>query len=300
MPTTIVPQDNQKTTTASSILSNQAPGISAALKGVQVHWLDDLTSGTLTYRALLDLKPPVVRTPLAYDSVYASGAANWVWYDRLMNIVRAYGGKVILITPEYVTPYRTEDSLQDSKLFDFVQDAAGRYAAYKVLWELGNEPNAHVGSNQPVSVTSYMTYLARMSETIRSISSQALISAGLSGADVPYLTAMRDAGLAKFVDAVGIHPYGASNLTSVMGSLRSVQDALPYYFTEYGTDTPDDAAYQQTLQSYLGQSESPIAIWYSLYGDDGFSLVTSNGAYRPAFEVFKDYNRAARITRYSL
>jgi hypothetical protein len=303
MPTNMLPQNTQRSIASSTpipISPNQPPVIPAALKGVQVHWLDDLTPETLTYKALLDLRPPVVRTPLAYDSVYASGTANWTWYDRLIAIVCGYGGEVILVTPDYLTPYRTEESLQDPKLFDFVQGAAGRYATYKVLWELGNEPNAHVGPNQPVSIAAYMTYLTRMSQTLRSVSSQTLISAGLSGTDLPYLTSMRDAGLAKLVDAIGIHPYGTSDLAGAINALQSIENSLPYYFTEYGVDNADDAAYQQSLQSYLAQSSSPISIWYSLYGDDGFSLVTSNGAYRPAFEVFKDYNRAACVARYSL
>lgn len=243
-------------------------------RGVQVHWLDNLTPDTNTHSLLKQLKPQIVRTPLDYNGVVNTGGApNWGWYDNLFCLVRSWGGKVLLITPECESGYRTSNTVMDGNLFALSQGACGRYP--DAMFELGNEPNAQVGQNQPITAALHVQYCRGIAAAIRQSGNPIIVSGGLSGLDLNYLQAEYNAGLFSCVSIAGIHPYGQTDFAAASNSIQAHLGNIPFWFTEFGTNTGDDSVQLATMQAYFHNSNVPVAVWYSLYGDQGFSMVRS-------------------------
>lgn len=241
-------------------------------RGIQIHWLDNLTSDTNTYTLLKQMRPQIVRTPLDYNGIVNTGGApNWGWYDGLFALVRTWGGKVLLITPECESGYRTPNTVMDGNLFALSQGAAGRYP--DAMFELGNEPNAQVGANQPISASLHIQYCRGVAASIRlSNPNAAIVSGGLSGLDLNYLQQEISGGLFSVVPIAGIHPYGQTDFGAACETLQAHLSGVPFWFTELGNNTSDDAAQLAMMQAYF-RASVPVAVWYSLYGDQGFSMV---------------------------
>jgi len=251
-----------------------------AVPGAHVHWIDNDIARPQLAAYLSALHPAWVRASLPYD--LTSGGSDMGAADSLAALVQTWGGHILWVLPDYLTPYRTDMEMwvNTPTLAAFAGMAAKRYPS--AMLELSNEPNAYVGPNQPVSPITFVSYAKALSVAVRPAK---IVSGGLSGVDSvseSYMQSCIQLGLANYVDYIGWHPYGSTNFAASAQEAQAVS-SKPILFTEYGTT--DIPAQPTTMQSYFAQAPGPFAIWYDLESTDGFSLVQGAGL-SPAYREF--------------
>ncbi len=160
----------------------------------------------------------------------AKGQYNWGDLDRIVNGARAAGLNVLLSVvkaPAWARPggdLSVEGPPNNPQDFaDFMGAMAARYKGRVQAYEIWNEQNLHYEwGNEPISASRYVDMLSRCYTAIKAADPNAIV---VSGAPTPtgvndgriavddrvYLQQMYDAGLARYCDAVGVHPSGYNN-----------------------------------------------------------------------------------------
>lgn len=238
---------------------------------------------------------------------------------------------LIATTPSWALPEAAPESGENHKwppaeehtqaFIDACVACATEFNGLIRYWEFWNEENAHGWhSDDPAE---YTKWLIRMSDAVKSVNSNALVSVG--GFDVAqdddYLQGIRDAGGQSKYDAVSIHPYGdyRSDLpwdTDPSGTNRTIQGtrdnmvanndgAKSIWITEYDwrIGNVDEATQALRLEAALREMRNEsrnyvtVATWLALTdvitpdpedNDIKGGLINSNLSKRPAFSKFKD------------
>ena len=148
--------------------------------------------------------------------------------DRLVAGANGQGVKVLLSVskaPEWSRPTTEMDGPpSDYGQFEaFMRTLATRYTGQVAAYELWNEPNLQREWNgSPLSAADFVELMRRGAAGVRSADPAALIISGAPATtgindgvnaidDRVYFGAMLAAGVAEFVDGVGVHPYGWAN-----------------------------------------------------------------------------------------
>ena len=148
--------------------------------------------------------------------------------DRLVAGAKGQGVKVLLSVskaPEWSRPTTEMDGPpSDYGQFEgFMRYLATRYTGQVAAYELWNEPNLQREWNgSPLSAADFVELMRRGAAGVRAADPAALIISGAPATtgindgvnaidDRVYFGAMLAAGVAEFVDGVGVHPYGWAN-----------------------------------------------------------------------------------------
>ncbi|MEM9034781.1 MAG: hypothetical protein AAGA99_06615 [Actinomycetota bacterium] len=220
-----------------------------------------------TMRDIAALGADWVRVDLAWPAIErAPGRLDWTTPDRIIGEARDAGLEVLALIG--YTPGWAEGDVIDGRPEDpddygrFVATAAARYAEQVAAWELWNEPNSPVFSDD-ISPEGYAPLLAAGAAAVRvSDPSAIVVSGGLApsaedpdtGALTPGVWLARlvaASGGALPVDRIGIHPYSFPafpdgdepwNTYGRLDLLRATLDEagvgeVPFWVTEFGAPT---------------------------------------------------------------
>jgi hypothetical protein len=160
----------------------------------------------------------------------AKGQYNWGDIDRIVSGARAAGLNILLSVvkaPAWARPggdFSVEGPPNNPQDFaDFMGAMAARYKGRVQAYEVWNEQNLHYEwGNEPINAARYVDMLRRCYSAIKAADPGAIV---VSGAPTPtgmndgkiaiddrlYLEQMYQAGLARYCDAVGVHPSGYNN-----------------------------------------------------------------------------------------
>ncbi len=160
----------------------------------------------------------------------SKGNYNWGDIDRIVSGARAAGLNILLSVvkaPTWARPggdYSVEGPPANPQDFaDFMGAMAARYKGRVQAYEIWNEQNLHYEwGNEPINAARYVEMLRRCYSAIKAADPSAIV---VSGAPTPtgmndgviaiddrlYLEQMYQAGLARYCDAVGVHPSGYNN-----------------------------------------------------------------------------------------
>ena len=177
-----------------------------------------------------------VKQVFAWEDIQP-GPDLWTWEraDEIVALAEAAGVELVIRlsdAPEWTYPPQAGEKdvdyhdapPDDPALFGvYCGRVAERYAGRIDAYQIWNEPNLdREWGNQPPNAADYVTLLAACSEAIRAADPNAtLISAGLSPTgtddatarrDDLYLQDMYDAGFQQYVDVVGVHAPGFSDV----------------------------------------------------------------------------------------
>lgn len=183
--------------------------------------------------ALIDLGFDWVKQQVRWEFVEtAPGAINWQEMDGIVNTMNGYGRNVafsIVTAPAWTRPTKggTNGPPEDFNSFaGFLGQVAGRYCGQSLkAIEVWNEQNLQrEWEGFPLDPAIYMDLLKRAYTSIKAacpsmiVVSGAPTPAGYSDVafdDIDYLRGMYQNGLARYSDAVGIHPSGFGNPPNV-------------------------------------------------------------------------------------
>lgn len=183
--------------------------------------------------ALQEIGFPWVKQQVRWEFVEtAPDAVNWQEMDGIVNTMNGYGINVafsVVTAPDWTRPTKggTNGPPEDFQVFaNFLGAVAGRYCGQSLkAIEVWNEQNLQrEWEGFPLDPALYMDLLKRSYASIKAacpsmiVISGATTPAGYSGVafdDIDYLRGMYANGLARYSDAVGIHPSGFANPPSV-------------------------------------------------------------------------------------
>ncbi len=174
---------------------------------------------------------------------------------------------------------------------DFAARAVARFPAIHSV-EVGNEMNSARfvrgpgwGSDLRARAVSYTALLAATAKAVRAARPEVRILGGAAHSIPLYwFAALFEAGAARYMDALVIHPYGIApeQLRAQIAELRTLPEAadMPIEVTEFGSPSADQApAY--LLKSYCQMALAGVtrAIWYPLSprGDGMEALLDGDG-----------------------
>ena len=211
--------------------------------------------------------------------------------DRLVSGASGQGVKVLLSVskaPEWSRPVTEMDGPpSDYGQFEgFMQYLATRYSGQVAAYELWNEPNLQrEWHGTPLSAADFVELMRRGAAGVRAADPAALIISGAPATtgindgvnaidDRVYFGGMLAAGVAEFVDGVGVHPYGWANPPDARAAdatqVSSSHNNHPSFFF---ADTL--AEYHAMLVS-AGAGDLPL--WPTEFGWGSFEgLVTDTG-----------------------
>ncbi|MHB8573228.1 MAG: glycoside hydrolase 5 family protein [Candidatus Dormibacteria bacterium] len=176
----------------------------------------------------------------------------------------------------------------------YVSAVVGRYHSRVRAWEIWNEENTAQFMTSGVNPCQYAALLNLSRDTIRGIDPGAtVVSGGVGGVDVPYLSAMMNCGAQP--DVIAVHPYTSTPPdANVLDYLHRVQGRV--WFTEFGYqgsvvgDGTQAAWLIQTFADWAAIPNVERAYWYN-YGDvswspQTFGLLRADGSDRPALAAY--------------
>ncbi len=273
--------------------------INAALIGIQVHPFGE--DQELMLSQLEELGVGWVKIQISWKLFEPSpGRLDEFWFgetDRFINAAHAQGLNVLVgiaKAPEWSRPTTTEDGppTDFAEFARFSELIANRYKGKVQAYELWNEPNLRREWNGFDMNGAELTRLtAAGAAGIRRADPAVIL---ISGAPAPtgindgisaiddrvYFEQMLAAGIAQHVDAIGYHPYGASNpVWATMGTTAdyavSHNDHPSFFFSH----TTDD--YTALLEKY----GVDLQLWGTEFGWGSFERL---GKSAPAGAEFMD------------
>jgi hypothetical protein len=182
---------------------------------------------------LADLGFPWVKQQIRWEFVEpAPGAVSWQEMDGMVSTMNDFGRNLafsVVTAPGWTRPNKggTNGPPEDFQQFaNFLGSIAGRYCGQSLkAIEVWNEQNLRrEWEGYPLDPALYMDLLKRSYASIKAacpgmiVVSGATTPAGYSDVafdDIDYLRGMYQNGLARYSDAVGIHPSGFANPPSV-------------------------------------------------------------------------------------
>jgi len=278
-----------------------------SLLGIQGHFLvPDETRNTLLDMVAYDLQFGWVKIQVDWSLIeYAPGQYSSILdeLDLFMDDALHRGLSVLLSvakTPDWARPTTEEDGppADYRTYYEFLRFLALRYKYRIQAIEVWNEPNLRREWNgAPLSGAEYVAFLAGASDVIhREGEGILVISAGLAPTgindgviaidDRVYFREMYAAGLANYVDGVGIHPYGWANppwaqCCGDSGGVPSHNEHPSFYFLNTVQD-------YRAIQLEYGDTEHQL--WATEFGwgsVDGLDIPSPEDA---PFFVYTDDN----------
>lgn len=159
------------------------------------------------------------------------GAVNWTEMDQIIDVMTGNGLQVlfsVVTAPQWTRPDKpgTGGPPNDFNLFaNFVGQIAGRYCGRLGAIEVWNEQNLQrEWEGFPLDPGLYMDLLRRSYGSIKAACPSVIVVSGaptptgnspVAVDDIDYLRGMYANGLARYSDAVGVHPSGYGNPASV-------------------------------------------------------------------------------------
>lgn len=156
-----------------------------------------------------------LREPLAWALVEPEpGVYDWSRFELGFDVATALGFEVMVTvgtTPDWAAsaPGRTMPRLDAWEAF--CRTAVERYGDRVAAWEIGNEPNFPTFWLPEPDAAEYAAYLVAAHRGVKSADPDALtVAMSTSGADVPFIEAVFEAGGAAATEAIAVHPYTAA------------------------------------------------------------------------------------------
>jgi hypothetical protein len=235
-----------------------------------------------------------IKQQVDWNSVeYARGLYHWGELDQLVEQAQARGLKIMFSVaraPGFSRPEPVEEDgpPTDFTIFrDFMHALSNRYKGRVAAYELWNEPNLRrEWRGFDLSAEKFVELIKEGSGGVRDGDPDAAIISGAPAVtgiddgvnaidDRKYLRAMIAAGVAQYVDAIGVHPYGAANPPDERARdathLRSSYNDHPSFF------------FLDTLEDYhaiLTEANIDKPLWVTEFGwpsIDRFGSVDTSG-----------------------
>ena len=251
-----------------------------------------------------------VRMDLAWSAAEPeAGQYDFRTWDRFLDAFEPHGIRVLFILDYGNRLY--EGGLPPSTpsgraAFAAYAGAAARHFRGRALWEIWNEPNLPqfwAGTPDPAA---YVALARAAAAEIRREDRQArILGPALGGGtfDYTYLSATFNLGLLDIVDAVSVHPYGATNPEAATAfydevrrriALRAPDRDVPIVVSEWSYAVEDLGAEKQA--EYLlralntnRKSGIPLTIWYNWQEPvtpwHSFGLLDVHGRPKPAYDA---------------
>jgi hypothetical protein len=177
-----------------------------------------------------------VRVDLAWSAAEPEpGRYDFRLWDRLLDSFEPFGIRILFILDygndlyEGGFPPSTESG---RAAFASFAGAAARHFRGRAVWEIWNEPNLPqywAGAPDPAAYVALAR--AAASEIRRADPGAWILGPSLGGDtfDLAYLEATFALGLLDVVDAVSVHPYGASHPEAALGFYEDVRRRMAHY-----------------------------------------------------------------------
>jgi hypothetical protein len=250
-----------------------------------------------------------VRLDLAWSTAETQpGVYSFEIWDRFVDAFEPYGIRVLFIL-DYGNdlyddgfPPTTEEG---RRAFASFAGAAARQFRGGAMWEIWNEPNLPrywAGSPDPAA---YVALARAASAAIRREDPGAWIlgpSVGGGTFDLEYLEDTFRLGLLEIVDAVSVHPYGASHPEAAKefyGEVRRLMATyaggrtLPLVVSEWGYTADElgpegQADFLERALAVNRQAGIPLTIWFNWHEPinpwNSFGLIDVRGRPKPAYQ----------------
>jgi len=195
--------------------------------GIQVHLLAGDMEETLRWAQGLGVG--WVKQQVEWHTIeHGPGDLDWVLLDLAVDACNRYGFKLLLgVThaPDWTRASELEGGppADYAEFARFMEQLASRYRGRVAAYELWNEANlAREWRGDTLSPARFVALVAEGARGVRSGDPGALIISGAPAVtgindgvnaidDRTYLRGMYEAGIAQWVDGIGVHPYGFAN-----------------------------------------------------------------------------------------
>ncbi len=194
--------------------------------GIQINaWQGDVNGSAAMTK---ELGFPWVKQQVRWEFVEDSpGAVNWTEMDRIMDVMTGNNLQVlfsVVTSPQWTRPDKpgTGGPPNDFNLFaNFTGQIASRYCGRLGAIEVWNEQNLQrEWEGLPLDPALYMDLLRRAYTSIKAACPSMIVVSGattptgnspIAVDDIDYLRGMYNNGLARYSDAIGVHPSGYGN-----------------------------------------------------------------------------------------
>ena len=204
---------------------------------------------------------------------------EWWTLDRAVKACEGYGFKLLLSVvhaPDWTrtSELETGPPADYAEFGRFMGQLATRYQGRVAAYELWNEPNlAREWRGDTLDPARFVALVAEGARAVRAADPDALIISGAPAVtgiddgvvaidDRAFLRGMYEAGVASWVDAIGVHPYGFANPPD-----ESWTD--PAHLASSHNDHPS-FFFQDTLEDYhaimLAYGDTEHQLWVTEFG----------------------------------
>jgi hypothetical protein len=276
-------------------------GVSAAFYGLAYEQADVMAAAGIRW-VRLDLDwSAAERLPGVYDFS--------IW-DRFIASLEPRGMRTLLILDYGNDLYegRFPPTTNEGRAaFAAFAGAAARHYKGRVAWEIWNEPNLPRFWAGAPDAGAYVALARAAAKAIRREDPNAwILGPALGGGffDLPYLEATFAAGLLDVVDAVSVHPYGASHPEAAAPFYQQVRDLIGFYGSKaplvvsewgYPAEQLGQDAQADLLRRCFAVNRAagiPLTIWFNWQEPVGywnsFGLLDIRGRPKPAYRVLQE------------
>ncbi|MFL7793374.1 MAG: cellulase family glycosylhydrolase [Anaerolineae bacterium] len=246
--------------------------------GVQVHFFAGDLGTTIKWTR--ELGVGWVKQQVEWHTFeHSSGEFDWEPLDHVVDSCEAMGFKLLLSVvraPDWLRAVEVESGppADYAEFGRFMEQLATRYQGRVAAYELWNEPNlAREWRGDVLDPARFVALVAEGSRAVRAADPDALIISGAPAVtgvndgveavdDRVFLRGMYEAGVAQWVDGVGVHPYGFANPPD-----ESWQDTT--HVASSHNDHPS-FFFRDTLEDYhaimLEYGDTEHQIWVTEFG----------------------------------
>ncbi len=246
--------------------------------GIQLHLFAGDATQTLRWAQGLGVE--WVKQQVEWHTIeHSPGDFEWEPLDRVVELCDAFGLRLLLgVThaPDHFRPGEIESGppRDYAEFRRFMQQLAERYRGRVDAYELWNEPNLQrEWRGDALDPARFVALVAEGAQGVRAGDPDALVISGAPAVtgindgitavdDRVYLRGMLAAGVAQWVDGIGVHPYGFANPPQASASdpeqVAPSHNSHPSFFFR---DTLED--YRALLLEY-GAGDLPL--WVTEFG----------------------------------
>lgn len=246
--------------------------------GVQVHLFAGDMAQTLEWARGLGVG--WIKQQVEWHTIeHGPGDMDWAALDQAVGTAKAFGFKVLLgVTraPEWTRTVELEGGppADYAEFGRFMGQLAARYRGQVAAYELWNEPNlAREWRGDTLDPARFVALVAEGARAVRAADPDAIIISGAPAVtgindgvmaidDRVFLRGMYEAGIAQWVDGIGVHPYGFANPPD-----EGVRDAV--HVATSHNDHPS-FFFRDTLEDYhaimLEYGDTMHLLWVTEFG----------------------------------
>ena len=268
------------------------PPVAKPDAGVQVHLFAGDTMQTLRWAEGLGVG--WVKQQVEWHTVeYEPGQFEWQHVDRAVNQSNQFGFRVLLSVVRAPLHLRTTEEeggppADYAEFRRFMRQLAERYRGRVAAYELWNEPNLRREWNgDTLDGARFVELVAQGAQGVREGDPDALVISGAPAVtgindgviavdDRVYMRSMLEAGVAEWVDGVGVHPYGFANPPEA--SVEDEEQVAP------GHNDHPSFFFRDTLEDYrdlmIEYEADHLPLWPTEFGwasVDGLEGVDTTG-----------------------